>query len=303
MTPKARDLQERGQHDLIEALRDAFRRDNSEELNPRMREALKGFREGLHAHPYVRSLEKHGVSTRSLRRRSFAPVRLALAAGAVVAVAAIGIVLTMTPRVDVLAQAIAAMADVETAHMILTFEADVHPYDVGDSHMWYSRRHGYRSENLGGIHRRYTISVYTSEGTWLYSPEDHKVVIKEPDTETLQAPDRHRLFFGAPFFKLLSEKKIPYQQSDGTLDGVPMTRFDFEMLVNGKKTTNTVWIDKTTGLLVAIVDTDVETGHINGELRCEYNMPLDPALFTFEIPEGATVEDRRGAAEPQEGSQ
>ena len=303
MTPKARDLQEPAQHDMIEALRDALRQDNSEELNPRMRDALKGFRKDLHAHPYVRSLEKHRASTRSLGRRRFVSARLALAAGAVVAVAAIGIVLTMTPRVDVLAQAIAALADVETAHMILTFESDVHPYDVGDSHMWYSRRHGYRSEDLGGFLRRHTISVYTSEGTWVYSPEDRKVVIKEPDTETLQAPDQHRLFFGGPFFKLLREQRIPYQQSDGTLDGVPMTRFDFEMPGNEKKTANTVWIDKTTGLLAAIVDTDVETGQINGGLRCEYNMPLDPALFTFEIPEGATVEDRRGAAKPQEGSQ
>jgi len=270
-----------------------------------MRDALKGLREGLHAHPYVRSLEKHGASAPSLRRRRFVSARLALAAGAVVAVATIGIaiVLTMTPRVDVLAQAIAAMAHVETAHTVMTVEADVHPYDAGVSQGWYSRGHGYRSENPGGSHGRYTISVYTSEGTWLYSPEDHKVVIKDPDTETLQAPDRHGLFFGGPVLKLLREQRIPYQQSDGTLDGVPMTRFDFEMLVNGKKTANTVWIDKTTGLLAAIVDTDVETGQINGGLRFEYNIPLDPALFTFEIPEGATVEDRRGRTELQEGSQ
>ena len=96
MTPKARDLQEPGQHDMIEALRDALRRDNSEELNPRMRDALKGFREGLHAHPYVRSLEKHAASDRSLRRRPFAPARLALAAAGVAAIVVIAVVLLPT---------------------------------------------------------------------------------------------------------------------------------------------------------------------------------------------------------------
>ena len=286
MTPKARDLQEPGQHDMIEALRDALHQDNSEELNPRMRDALKSFRERLHAHPYVRSLEKHRSSTRSLRRRPFAPARLALAAAGVAAIVAIGIVLTMTPRVDIIAQAIAATADIKTAHGVRTDQLGT--YDES----WYSREHGLRAEGPNGIH------VYTSEGMWDYWRGDNNVVIQEANAEILQ---KHQLFYqGVTLLQALSEEKTPYQQSDDTLDGMPMTRIDFEVLVDEKKGALTIWIDKSTGFVAAV---DEGGSRHNARQRYEYNMPLDPALFTFEIPEGATVEDLRGTTEPQEGSQ
>ncbi len=305
MTPKARDLQEPGQHDMIGALRDALRQYNSEELNPRMREALKSFREGLHAHPYVRSLEKHGAITRSLRRRRFAPgipriglfwralrPKPLLVGAAVVLVALLVSVLLLAPRPSsdfAWADVVEAMQRVEKAHITGS---------SGD--MWYLRGHGWRWQTVGWEHAPSGRTlILTPEASWLVS-EDH-ATLADPDPAliaskvraNLTAPDWMALMEGP---STEGENRITnWRVNDDVLDGMPVKRLDLwgGMTPDSK---GKVWIDWDTKRILRY-----ETWKIEEDGRetliiwwtVDYDSPVDPSLFAYEPPAGMRIQDSR----------
>ncbi len=294
MAPKARDLQEPGQHDMIEALRDALRQDNSEELNPRMREALKGFRENLQFHPYVRWLEKRATMARTAGSQLFASTRVRVVAGllAIAGISIAGVLLITARPPNVFAAVLEAMEQVKTAHIVSS---------RGET--WFSRDHGIHHEHDITEQLR-QIQVSTPEATW--TCVGNKVVISDSNPDAVN--ELLMVLSGATWLdddgtaSLFSLPPNRRQLSDVLLDGAPAKRVDID--IEGVGWSGTLWIDTNTLRVLAW-----EEEYLDGERvaedrhRIEYDMPLDPALFTFEIPKGATIEDRRGAAEPQEGSQ
>ena len=284
MTPKARDLQEPGQHDMIEALRDALRQYNSEEFNPRMREALKDFRENLQFHPYVRRLEKRRTMARTAGWRLFAFTRVRVVAG-LVAIAGISIasVLLITARPpNLFAAVLEAMAEVKTAHMVTT-----HGYDL---EMWLSADHGVRIEDPQ------RIQVLAHEATWVYHIGENKVIISEPQPDVLVKALRG--LSGTEVLEELSRDSSRYQYrvSDVILDGVAAKRID----VNTEEVMMRLWVDSESMRVIATEiwatqEDGSETMHVGCEV--EYDVPLDMALFTFEPPADATVVDSRPDAQ------
>ena len=290
MTPKARDLQEPGQHDMIQALRDALRQDNSEELNPRMREALKGFRENLQFHPYVRWIEKRATIARTAGSQLFAFTRVRVVAG-LVAIAGISIagVLLITARPpDLFAAVLEAMAEVKTAHIVTT-KGDT------DLEAWFSREHGVRSESAN------YIEILTWEAGWVYDRRAHKVTVRGAHPDAIN--ECFMSLSGASWLARDDGRRV--QVSDVVLGGAPAKRIDIEYSGFDRQYSRhakTIWIDPAT-MRVTIM----EIRSLNDERRIvvdrfhiDYDMPVDPALFTFEPPEGATVVDPRTDSKPAE---
>ncbi len=278
MTPKARDLQGPGQHDMIEALRHALRQDNSEELNPRMQEALKGFRENLQFHPYVRWLEKRATIARTAGSPLFAFTRVRVVAG-LVAIAGISIagVLLITARPpNIFAAVLDAMEQVRTAHIVRTHVE-----------IWFSREHGIRSE-YGTI-----VCISTPQAIWEYDTRANKLIILYPDPE--KTSKLLQELSGTQWLETLrNHPSLPYHVSDVVLDGRPMKRIDAE----DKETriVGTAWIDAETMRVIAIEQSYIqEDGSRTAPVReeVEYDIPIDAALFTLEPPADATVVDCR----------
>lgn len=91
MTPGNRNPQEPVQEDMTTVLRDAFNEDIPEELEARMQGVLKGFREDLHSHAYIRALEKRRARARSRQWYSLTPGRVGTIAGAALVLVLFGL--------------------------------------------------------------------------------------------------------------------------------------------------------------------------------------------------------------------
>ena len=225
--------------------------------------------------------------------------RYALGAAGLLGVVAIGVVLMTAPRMDVLAEITAAMAQVKTVH------ANAWKPDTGEvAECWLSVDHGWRKEYDG------TVVVVNSEGHWFYSPEDNTVRITDSEIETMA--DQVTVLSGMTYLQgrdptAPGGECVVRKVSDVVVDGAAMKRLDVATTRMAEvryqpgvfRETNleiTLWVDPETMRVVdlegSMVDTEGNDTSI-GRLHMEYDMELDPGLFAFEPPAEATITDLR----------
>lgn len=210
--------------------------------------------------------------------------RYALAGAAVLIMALlIGVLLTTPRSPDVLAAVLGAMENVRTMHIVGTREE-----------AWVSREHGMRFEH--GRH----VELYTPEATWGYDGETNKVVIDDPERFDVV---EHVLREYSGTHWLGPRRHDPRYQLrvfDVFADGMSLKRIDIQRPQrqeerHARPSGATLWIDNDTMRVVLAVYWGLnEEGRIVIEAhRIECDVTIDPALFTLQVPPGATVIDYR----------
>lgn len=259
-------------------VRKLFRTVQPEPVPDTLRKGLQVDIEGRFAEP---TLPRIGLFSRALR-----PKPLLVGAGIVIVAVLAGALLTLPRSPDLFAAVLEAMAEVKTMH--ITSIGDI------DGEEWFSRDHGLRRE-YGGY-----VAVFTPEATWTYRARENKVVISEPQPDTVAQALRM-----LSYVELLEELNrdstaTKYRVSDAVLDGAAVKRIDFELDEAERK--GTIWIDADTMRTVLVELWRVADGQRTLETRgrCEYDVHVDPALFIFQSPAGATIVDCRIDSELRE---
>ncbi len=226
--------------------------------------------------------QRKPVSARRARvwQAACLPLRLlgrrpALAGAAAVLGVCVAIALVNTGSPDLLARVLEAMAEVKTAHVEST-----------SGEQWLSVDSGVRTEG------NYGTSVCTSVATWLYDRDAHTVTILHPRPSD-QVNALLAALSGKKWIDGCRKEHLPHRISDVVLDGTPAKRLDVED--EDMAAGATVWIDSDSLRILRMRQWREEKGRrvIESEARIEYDIALDPALFTFEPPAGARVVEWR----------
>ncbi len=191
----------------------------------------------------------------------------------------LGVLLPIRRPPNLFAAVLEAMAEVKTAHIVTT-KGDT------DFEVWFSREHGVRSESAN------YIEILTWEAGWVYDRRAHKVTVRGalPD-----AVNECFMSLSGTYW-LTRDDGRRVQVSDVVLRGAPAKRIDIELSMRQHSPpSSTAWIDPATMrvMIIEMRDSDHEGRIVVDRFRIDYDMPVDPALFTFEPPEGATVVDTR----------
>ena len=226
-----------------------------------------------------------GDLSRSSRVRKLA---VAATTALIIVVVLLGVLLPTRRPPNLFAAVLDAMAEVKTAHYVVTNGIEV----------WISvDDHGVRSEGP------WSIQVANAETSWLYVKRENKVIIAPASPETVT--DHLRRLSGIHQLEQLRERPelFQYHVSNTRFDGRAAKRIDVERHTEmfGIQR-STFWIDADTSRLLAgkhprqTVGADGSAVGEEVEFRVEYDVPVDPALFTFEPPADATIVDRRSHA-------
>ncbi len=236
----------------------------------------KGLQVDIEARFVAPAVPRIGLFWRALR-----PKPLLVGAVGLLVAALVGVLLTIPRSPDVIAAVLEAMEQVKTAHVIGPH------FDI-----WISADHGTREERSGWVR------IAGVSATWLYFRGENRVVISDPQPnaahemieDTLKARGMLAQLETAP-----PQDHVRYRVTDATLNGTPAKRIEFE--AHGYS--GVYYIDADS---MRIVTGEVTVGPETGahkaqqgrhQFRVEYNSGVDPALFTFEPPEGANVVDTR----------
>jgi len=206
--------------------------------------------------------------------------RALAAASALVAVVLCAVLLTMGRR-DVVADTLAAMAEVQTAHV-----------RVDGEQLWVSADYGVRRETRQGF------VIATEEGTWQYDRQQNTMVVSDP----APVPARSHLMelSGAAWVERLQHgrSECDYTVSDDSLDGTPTKRIDIGPGPDGDGAT--IWVDSKSMRVAALEEWRFRKGvreTTHPRVRVTYDIPTDQQMFVPKPPEGALVIDLRAAAD------
>ncbi len=215
-----------------------------------------------------------GDLSRSSRVRKLA---VAATTALIIVVVLLGVLLPTRRPPNLFAAVLEAMAEVKTAHIVTT-KGDT------DLEVWFSREHGVRSETAN------YIEILTWEAGWVYDRRAHKVFVRGAHPDAI-----NELFMslsGASWLARDDGRQV--QVSDVVLRGAPAKRVDIGYRVFETQHplhSRTVWIDCVTMRVVTMENRSWGDDRriVVDRFRIDYDMPIEPALFTFEPPEGATV--------------
>ena len=222
---------------------------------------------------------RRGVLALGRRVARVARPRL-LVAGAVslVAIVCVGLLRGHLFGRSASADTLKAMAEVKTAHAVGTL------YGMG-TEIWLSADHGIRLQWPGRLH------VSTSEATWDYDDQSNQVTISDPDPDAMG-----RALAQLSGTLLLGELRPEddCRVSDVAMGGRAARRIDITL--GHEEGRGTLWVDPDTDRVVRMqMSRTAEEGSraVEDQIDFEYDVTVDPALFKFETPAGATVVDAR----------
>ncbi len=261
-------------------VRKLFRTVQPEPVPETLRARLQADVEACFAEPAVARI---GLLARALR-----PKPLLVGGGAVLLAVLVGAMLIMPRSADVIAAVLDAMAQVKTAHYVGSNGIEVW-ISVDDQ--------GFRSEGP------WSVQVANAETSWLYIRRENKVIIGPPSAEVIRG--YLRKLSGIHVLEQLCERPsvFQYHVSDTRFHGRAARRINVERhseMFGIER--STFWIDADTSRLLAgkwprrTVGADGDAAGEEVEFGVEYDVPVDPALFTFEPPADATVVDCRSHA-------
>ena len=236
-------------------------------------------REGLQADVEARFVAP-GIPRIGLFWCALRPKPLLAGAGAVLLAVLAGTLLTLPRSPNLFAAVLEAMAQVTSAHI------------SGDlMEVWISTDLGVRIEDSGGVR------VEGTNTTWQYYTRSNKVVVYDfgPGSGETAAHEMLAAMSGASLLADLAIGRAgdSSRVTDVLLDGTSAKRIE----LGGAGHRAAYWIDPLTMRIVAsalINETDDRPeGTGTFRLHWDYDTPMDPALFTLEVPPDATVIDCR----------